>query len=97
MKTLTNQQIANRDNKTLVVGTGHQAPYGIGEIIKVFGTSSVSVRRAQIFAARWYNHAQVISPEIFFCKTCLGDGIFRGIDTAPVTCHDCDGTGKEKR
>ena len=59
----SNQEIANTDNKTLVVGTGHQAPYGIGEIIKVFGTSSVSVRRAKIFAARWLHHAQVVVPD----------------------------------
>jgi hypothetical protein len=60
----TNQQIANEQNKTLVVGTGHQAPYGIGEIIKTFGVSSLSVKRAQIFAARWYNHAEVVYPSI---------------------------------
>ena len=61
---MTNQEYANKKNKTLVVGTGSQAPYGIGEIIKIFGTSNLSVKRAQNFASRWYNHAQVIYPAV---------------------------------
>lgn len=59
---MTKQEYADKKNKVLVVGTGRQAPYGIGEIIKCYGTSERSITMARNFAARWYNRPAIILP-----------------------------------
>lgn len=48
------------EKRIQVVGTGLQAPYGIGEIIKDFPASDAGAKKAYKYAARWYNRPRVI-------------------------------------
>lgn len=48
------------NEKIKVVGTGNQAPYGIGETIDEYNNTQAGLKKAMRRAAYWYNPASVI-------------------------------------
>lgn len=46
-----------------VVGTGNQAPYGIGELIADYPNTKAGMTKAMRKAAYWYNPASILMPD----------------------------------
>jgi len=66
-----------------VVGTGSQAPYGIGEIINDYPDTDAGLKKAMRAAAHWYNPASIIGADGSYIE--LDWSIIRDIDRGYVT------------
>lgn len=50
------------EKRIKIKGTGSQAPYGIGEIIKTFPDTPAGLKKAIKYARKWYDTPRVVMP-----------------------------------
>jgi len=75
---MTNQEFSREKNLILVIGTGGQPPYGIGEIMETYPNTQAGEKRALRYVGQWHKPPQIIFPDEISGYSAEYENIFSG-------------------